>query len=368
MENSAAARDVLSDDRPLTLEEAAAGISAILDLDRGETATDDAPGAAESPTPQPTREADDDATGQDTSDAVAAKPEHGDALQPEDVADAGDAEASTAIDLAKFAKDRGLSFRAFAQQVRVPVKIDGQVEEVTLAEAIAGHSRQQDYQRKTRDLAEERKSFEAERESQDNAYQEQLAQQGRMLAEMRQHLAFVNQVDWDRLNQRDPAAYAGLVCEVQAAKDWLERQQADHQSVIRQQAIETAVAKHAHNAREWDRLMERVPDWRNAETRKRELTAMRSFLLREGIAPAVVDEIKDHRMLGIARKAMLYDQLQAKRPLVEKQVRALPRMVRSGTTRDKAERQGEARRRDIARLRRSGRVEDAASAIERLLA
>ena len=85
------------------------------------------------------------------------------------------------------------------------VKIDGVEQEVTLDELRNGYSRQQDYTRKTQELAQKRKSFEdqqAELAKKDAIYKELLP---RMEKSLEGELA--NEPDWKALYESDPIAY-----------------------------------------------------------------------------------------------------------------------------------------------------------------
>ena len=86
----------------------------------------------------------------------------------------------------------------------VKVKVNGEEVEVTLDELARGYSRQSDYSRKTQQLAEERKAFQAEAE----AIRQERAQYATLLGALQKQLEAAVQVDqppdFDRLYEEDP--------------------------------------------------------------------------------------------------------------------------------------------------------------------
>lgn len=92
-------------------------------------------------------------------------------LQVEEVAEAEETQAPTdAVPFSELAEELRLSPDA----VTVTAKIDGEEQEIPLSEAMQGYQRQQDYTRKTQELASQRRELEQT--------QEQYAQQLEMLA------------------------------------------------------------------------------------------------------------------------------------------------------------------------------------------
>lgn len=98
------------------------------------------------------------------------------------------------------------------------------------------------------------------------------------------------------------------------------------------------------------RLAKLVPEWTDTGRARQEIRAVRGYLMRNGFAAPDVASLADPHALAIARKAMLYDSdSQGARP-----------PLTSG---------GSAGASDplMARLRQTGRVEDAAAVIEQMM-
>ena len=119
------------------------------------------------------------------------------------------------------------------------IKVDGEDVEVTLDELQNGYSRQRDYTRKTQELAEQRKSFEAKLKEviqKDELYSQLLP---KMEATLKGELE--NEPDWNALYEADPIAYVRekdlwneKKQKLQAAQDEaarLQQEEADKQKV-----------------------------------------------------------------------------------------------------------------------------------------
>ena len=87
----------------------------------------------------------------------------------------------------------------------VTVKIDGKTEQIPLEEAIKGYQRQADYSRKTAALAEERKSFDQDRQ----AVVQERTQYAHLLNALQQQLQAQQpqEPDWQKLYDSDPFEY-----------------------------------------------------------------------------------------------------------------------------------------------------------------
>lgn len=101
-------------------------------------------------------------------------------------------------------------------------------------------------------------------------------------------------------------------------------------------------------------------DPKKAEAAKGEL---RNYLIKVGYTPEQIAGLSDHRSVTIAWKAAQYDKAQAAKLPIEKRVVGLPRVVKPGAAVD-----GEhvSRQKLTAldqKLRKTGRVEDAAALI-----
>ena len=243
------------------------------------------------------------------------------------------------------------------------VKVDGKEIEVTLDELQKGYSRTQDYTRKTQQIAEARKAVEAETAA-IRAEREQYAQ---LLGALQQQLESAGEqpVDWDRLYAEDPIEW---VRQRELARDKQERkaaiqseQQRLSQLTVQQQTEEMK----AKLAQEQELLISAVPEWKDPQKAKAEKALLVEFGRKIGFSEDELKNVYDHRAVIALRKAALYDQMVSKRKDIKPVVNNGPRPVKpSAAGRVSSTTEGT---RAKQRLAKTGRVDDAAKAIELLL-
>jgi hypothetical protein len=246
------------------------------------------------------------------------------------------------------------------------VEVDG--EEITVEELKAANLRQRDYTRKTQELAEQRKTLEA----QYSEIERERAQYAQMLPALQQRLEQKEQEpDWDTLYDTDPTMAAKA--ERQWRKQQEERQaqiaavQAEQQRVqaLQQQKMQQMQEQYVTQQREM--LPEVIPEWRDTKVAAQEATQIRDFLLGEGFTEQDIGGLTNATLVKLARKAMLYDRGETRVTAAKaKPKKARAKTLRSGTKASQPRPKSEAQK-AIQNAKQSGRVQDAASAIKALL-
>lgn len=243
------------------------------------------------------------------------------------------------------------------------VKVDGKEVEVTLDELQKGYSRTQDYTRKTQQIAEVRKQAEAELQSV-RAEREQYAQLlGALQAQVQQ--AAQPQIDWDRLYQEDPIEWvrqrevmrenqekaAAIQSEQQRLTQLSQQEQEQqHQQLLQQEA---------------QALIEAIPEWKDSKKAQAEKAMLVQFGQKIGFTPDELKNVVDHRAVVTLRKAALYDQMMSKRGQIKPVTNNGPKPAKPGAA-GRVSSNTEAMRAQ-QRLAKTGRVDDAADAIYKLL-
>jgi hypothetical protein len=242
------------------------------------------------------------------------------------------------------------------------VKVDGKEVEVTLDELQKGYSRTQDYTRKTQQIAETRKAVDAEA-SAIRAEREQYAQ---LLGALKQQLESTEApVDMDRLYNEDPIEWVRQSEVMRQKQDKLAAIQSEQQRLSQLTAQQRAQEMQAHLATQQEALIQAVPEWKDSKKAKAEKALLIEFGQKIGFSEEELKNVYDHRAVIALRKAALYDQMMSKRGQIKPVVNNGPRPAKpsaagrvSTTTESTRAKQ---------RLAKSGRVNDAASAIELLL-
>jgi hypothetical protein len=243
------------------------------------------------------------------------------------------------------------------------VKVDGTEVTVTLDELQKGYSRTQDYTRKTQQIAEIRRQVESEAEA-IRAERSQYAQLLGALESQVQQAAQPN-IDWDRLYQEDPIEWVRqkeVMRENQAKSQAIQFEQQRLMQISQQ---EQAQQMQSFLAQQQDELLKVLPDWKDPNKAKKEKELLIDFGQKAGFSTDELKNIFDHRVVNVLRKAALYEQMMGKRQSIKPVTNNGPRPAKPGAA-GRVSTTSEATRAK-QRLAKTGRVNDAASAIELLL-
>ena len=243
------------------------------------------------------------------------------------------------------------------------VTVDGEEIEVTQDELINGYSRQQDYTRKTQELANQRKTI----EQQAQELQQRDAIYAQLLPKLEAQLKgeLVNEPDWDSLYNDDPIAFVREKQIWDEKKEKLKAAEAENarlqqESYAQQQQL---IAQQVQEGQQ--RILEIIPEWKNAEVAQQEKLAIRDYGINVlGYTPQEMDAIYDYRALLGLRNAWLNSktvEATKKKPTQK----APARVARPGTTTRKKSVAPAKRAKQV--LAKSGKVQDAAKVFEQFL-
>lgn len=242
------------------------------------------------------------------------------------------------------------------------VKVDGEEVEVSLDELQAGYSREADYRRKTMRLADERRALESEAEgvrAKREEYGQRLEALGRALEQ------YGPKKPDATLRQADPAEYAAQLADWQEHQNQLQAVQAEQQRAQLEAQQETLAQRQALLAQERERLYEAIPEWRDEEVARTEASKLKAYANDLGYPDEVIDRMEDHRAFVMLRKAMLYDELTTKgKAAIKEKAKKPSKTLEPGSPKAKKKKDPSATAR--RRLAQTGRVDDAAAAIEQL--
>jgi hypothetical protein len=248
------------------------------------------------------------------------------------------------------------------QQQTFTVKVDGKEVSVTLDELQKGYSRTQDYTRKTQQIAEVRKQVEAETQAV-RAEREQYAQ---LLGALQAQLQSSEpQVDLDRLYHEDPIEWVRQKEVMRERQEKLGAIQAEQQRLSQLAQYEQQRAMEAQLASQQEALLAALPEWKDPKKAKAEKALVIESAKAAGFTDEDLKSVYDHRLVLLLRKAAMYDQMVSKRQGIKPVVNNGPRPAKPGAA-GRVSTTTEATRAK-QRLAKTGRVDDAASAIELLL-
>jgi hypothetical protein len=246
------------------------------------------------------------------------------------------------------------------------VKVGKEEVDVPLDELLKGYSRTADYTKKTQELAENRKSVEAERQRIDEAsrLRDQYAER---LGVIEQMLSQTDKAeDLSALKENDPIGYAVRVAEQSEREKQLAAVRAERQKLAQSQQAEQGERLKAHLATEAAKLREAIPELSDevkGEVVKRDI---RDFAKSIGFSDQELTQVYDSRAVLTLYKAMQYDKLVKGKTDATKKVSQAPRMLRPGTSTPEA-RETETIKKMQQQLKKSGKKGDAARLFERFI-
>jgi hypothetical protein len=224
-------------------------------------------------------------------------------------------------------------------------------ETVTVDELKLGYLRQSDYTQKTQNLAESRKAAEAQLE-------ETTATMSALLSAAGADLSRFEGVDWERAAVENPEQYKQAKASFEQTRSTYEfiKAQSDQYQEQQQQQADTAQKEAATES--LTVLKTNIPNWNNdlyyaiGEYAQKDL----------GVSSEEFNQVADHRIITALYKAMQFDQ--AKTVAAKKKIKASPTKTLSGGKADATKAtESESSRKASERLRKTGRVEDAAAVI-----
>jgi hypothetical protein len=247
------------------------------------------------------------------------------------------------------------------EDVTYKVRVDGEEIEVTLDEALRGYQRQQAFTRKTQALAEERKQIQATAEEVAQKRQEYLDR----LSVVTAALKGGQEPDWAALKRQNPVAYAEQRTAWQERREQIEAIEAEQARV--RTDLQTAMEAEREKiiAVEAERLEAAIPEWA-ADPDKARADKQRLAQFAEntyGFTTQDLGSVVDHRVILLLRDAMLGREAQDKSTRVREALKGTrkksPTLAPGTTANKQAKNKGNPA---LTRLKRSGRIDDAAAA------
>ena len=237
------------------------------------------------------------------------------------------------------------------------LKVNGQEIEVSLDELKAGYSRDSDYRQKTHSLGMEKRDLESQKNSLRQSYDAKLQELNDLLATAD---ATVRQqqgsADLQKLYEEDPTQAAKL--------DYQLRQQNRAIEDMKSKAREAQIKQYNEFLETQKELAAtKIPEYSDPNKADQFKINMRNSLRVYGFNDEEIGTMADHRFLMVAKDAMSYQTLKDKRPIVQKKVANAPKVVKPGVAKSTTSSGREQIRNKIGKVRKTGNINDASSAI-----
>ena len=245
------------------------------------------------------------------------------------------------------------------------VKAAGEEKDVTLDELMQGYQLGADYTKKTQELAELRKANEAEARAIQESKQVRDTYAQRLKAIEEFLMQGDSQEDLAALKENDPIGYAVKVAEQTEKKQQLDAIKLEQDRIAKEQQADYAQAMQRYVADEAEKLNKVLPEFSDKVKGEQLRNEIRNYGKTIGFTDQELAQVYDSRYVLTLHKAMQYDKLQKSKPSVKKKVAEAPKMAKAGTK--IKEGNADIRKKQMAKLRSSGRKEDAAILFENFI-
>ena len=248
------------------------------------------------------------------------------------------------------------------EDLKYTIKVDGEEYEVGIDELKSGYQRQADYTRKSQALAEQRKGTENIQSERMQLEQERQMYANGLQMLQEQQSAKLNDfenTDWTTLKEEDPYAYMLKKDEYRDAQEKAANVVQQQQLIQQEQAQGVQKARANFVQQEYNRLVDALPEWNDKEsTIKKDV---QEYAVSVGFRPEEINQLADHRSVLVIKKAMEFDKLTKKIAPKKKAVKKVPKVQKPGRGTSKEETAAEELKVKRARLRKTGKQDDAAS-------
>jgi hypothetical protein len=219
--------------------------------------------------------------------------------------------------------------------IKIRTKVDGVEADVPLGEVIKNYQLNKALTERSEALAHERKTLEQQAKAYMADYQAKLEDfgswQGILETRLREQVA---SVDWQQLREEDPAEYAARrqefterIAEIENMKASMQQHRQAVQTQQQQAYLQQLEQVVSENIR---KLPEIIPEYKDDDFRKKDMASIKDYLVKSGFGEEEVKTVFDARQVAIARKAMLYDQMQNKVEPKAKLMKDKPKFIRPG--------------------------------------
>ena len=246
------------------------------------------------------------------------------------------------------------------------IKVDGQEVEVTLDELKKGYSRQADYTRKSQVVAEQKQRVEQELAATQQERQRYISQLEQITTQAESEIKKFEKLDWEKLKEEDPMNYMVKRDTFNELKENAKKIEEEKKSLAIQQQKEYAEKMQDTIKQQQEIIKTKLPEWEDSDKGPKLKQAIKSYAVSQGFTEEEVNSLVDARSVVILHKAMLHDNI-INSKIAKKKAKVVPKVTKPGTGTTKGEVASEKNAKLRAKVRKSGKVTDAAKYLEGLI-
>ena len=270
-------------------------------------------------------------------------------------------EETEEVDVAEATDEAQEDINENSEEPSYEVKVNGQTLNVTLDELLQGYQREADYTRGKQDLSLEKSRLDQTLQQSQTEINQKLAKLNELnnSAQSQLQAEYAN-IDFEKLYEDDPVEASKLEHKMRKRAENLQRIQYETQ-----QAQNVELQKFIQG--EQSKVLSLVPEFNDPGKASKLKSDMKSYLTNVGYNNQEINTIYDSRQVLLIRDALAYDKIRRANPKVKKKVLNAPKVMRSGTTKTNAEQVARLRNEKLNRLKKTGKVADAAKVFKDFL-
>jgi len=245
----------------------------------------------------------------------------------------------------------------FLEKFKVNVKIEGSDEEVSLKEAKNGYLRESDYTRKTKKLAEIKKSIESEKANLSMQQQNNSQAAEDMIRATFARLENVYTKNPEDFMDKDFSA-EWKIAQQELSNDLTALQQA-RQQAFQQQSQDVQQQQQQYLEENQQQLLTAIPEWNDKDVARKDIDNMRSFMSDYGFTDEEVNSVSDYRHVLLIRDAMTGKKVKTKVNPAKKKVLKAKKLVKPNKQPEKSQLKATALKGKLNKLKETGKQADA---------
>lgn len=224
--------------------------------------------------------------------------------------------------------------------LKLPVKIDNETSEVTFSELVKSFKNAGAADNLLKEAKATKQAHNQELAKQAETLESQFAVASKLIQSAEALIDSDTQsIDWARLREDDPAEYSARKAELAERRQSIDQMKAEAEKEFQQASFEQMEQQSKELAEyvedQYKKLLDVLPEWKDEEVSAKEKQELAKFLQSIGFSEDEIAKAYDHRLVMMARKAMLYDEGQSKVAVAKKKVRKAPKTMKSGPKTEK---------------------------------
>lgn len=252
----------------------------------------------------------------------------------------------------------------WADSLTVKVKVDGEEKPVKLSDLRANYQMQEAASKRLEEAKAAKESAKAEAAKQSEAARTQLAIAAKLIEKAEQTLqSDIDTTDFKQLEKVDPAEAALKKIQFQERRQNLDalKQEAvqEYRKAVTQNQEEAQKVLIQRLQAEGEQLLTKIPEWSNEDTAKAEKANVSRYLSDMGFSENEIANAYDHRMIVMARKAMLFDEGAKKLEPAKQKLKVVKKTIPPGSKISPSQLTTQRKSEAKNQLKRSGSFDDA---------